>query len=166
MIELTYKVEGTAELLASLSRVQEGLIDLRELGTWDWVATEFRKIEREIFDSEGSNSAAGKWAPLSPPYAERKLRQYGPVPILQASGRMYRAMTGSTGDSVVEQRPQEMTIGTSLKYPIYHATGTQRMPKRSPVELNDDQKRRLGDPIRKKLLQLIDNAKLKASRGF
>jgi phage gpG-like protein len=160
------EVEGKEQLLSSFLEVQEGVVDLRKLGTWDWVATEFRKIEKEIFDSEGGASKVGKWKELSTKYKERKLRKYGPVPILHASGKLYRALSGTSPDSVFEKQPQEMAIGTSLPYGKYHQTGTSRMPRRAPIDFTDEQKERLVEPIKKKLRQLIANAKLTTRRGF
>lgn len=160
------EVEGREQLLASFVKVQAGVVDLRQLGTWDLVGTEFRRIEKEMFDSEGSLSGGGKWAPLSPKYAIQKQRKYGSLPILQASGRLYRAMTGSSADSVFEKQPSEMAIGTSLKYAGYHQSGTSKMPKRPPISFTRDQQKRLTDPIERKLRQLIANAKLADKRGF
>jgi phage gpG-like protein len=165
-MKFSIEVEGKEQLLSSFLEVQEGVVDLRKLGTWDWVATEFRKIEKEIFDSEGSASRGGRWKELSTKYKERKLRKWGPVPILQASGKLYRALSGTSPDSVFEKEAQSMAIGTSLPYARYHQTGTKRMPKRPPMDFTDEQKDRLVEPIKRKLRQLIANAKLAERRGF
>jgi phage gpG-like protein len=85
---------------------------------------------------------------------------------LHASGKLYRALSGTSPDSVFEKQPQEMAIGTSLPYGKYHQTGTSRMPRRAPIDFTDEQKERLVEPIKKKLRQLIANAKLTTRRGF
>lgn len=159
------EVEGKEQLLSSFLEVQEGVVDLRQLGTWDWVATEFRKVEKEIFDSEGSPA---KWKELSPKYAVVKQKKYGNMPILQASGKLYRAMTGTSPDSVFEKQAQEMAIGTSLPYAKYHQSKDARktLPRRPMLDFTDEQKERIVEPIKKKLRQLIANAKLAERRGF
>jgi phage gpG-like protein len=167
-MKFTIVVEGQEQLLASFAEVQEGVLDLRKLGAWKQVASTFRKIEKEIFDSEGSAGAGGKWRPLSTKYAIRKQRKYGQMPILQASGKFYRAMTGSTGDSIFEESPQEMAIGTSLPYAKYHQSkeARKKLPRRPMLDFTREQQQRITDPLEQKLRQLIANAKLSERRGF
>jgi len=165
-MKLEIEIEGMADLLARFKGIEAGMVDFRQLGTWDAVVSEFRKIEIEQFDSEGSKGAGGKWKALSTKYAVRKQKKWGGVPILQASGRLYKSLTSQTGDSVVEKTAQELTIGTSLKYAGYHQKGTRKMPQREPISFTEDQKRRLARPIQDKLRQLVANAKLRSLRGF
>lgn len=158
--ELT--VEGLADLINSFEKVERGTLDLRQLGTWDWVQSEFYKATREKFENAGPG-----WAPLSSSYETAKTRKFrGPTRILISSGAGMRSLTADGGDAVVDKQPQEMTLGSSLKYMGYHHTGTRKMPKRDPIEFSDAQTEQIVAPIGKKLKQLIDNAKLRDIRGF
>ena len=161
----TYEVEGMNELLAAFRDVERGMLDFRQLGTWKAVQSEFYKIQREIFDSEGSKSESGKWKSLSPNYAKVKQALYGSKPILQATGEMYRSFTSDTGN--VTQTAQEMTI-TFPPPAGYHMSKAPRkkMPYRSSLDLTTEQEERLTEPVRQKLKQLIANAKLRDLRGF
>lgn len=166
-MNVSIQIEGGNELRAAFKTVEAGLLDLRKLGTWDTVATEFRKIEKEIFGSEGAQGASGKWEPLSVPYAARKTKKWGSVPILQASGRLYKSLTQRGGpDAVYETAPQEMTIGTKVPYAGYHQTGTNRMQQRKPVDLTDAHVDRLAKSISQKVRQLAANARLQELKGL
>jgi len=157
----TYEVEGMNDLLASFKDVERGMLDFRQLGTWKAVRSEFYKIQKEIFASEG----AGKWQALSPKYAAIKLKKYGTKPILQASGEMYKEFTSDTGN--VTETAQEMTIafGPTAGYHMSKEP-RKKMPYRSSLDLTDEQAARLKKPVEEKLKQLIANAKLRQLRGF
>jgi phage gpG-like protein len=165
-MRLEITIEGTGELLSSFAQVERGLVDLRQLGTWDAVQAEFYKVEKEQFASEGSAGRSGKWKELTPKYAERKTRKWGPQPILQASTKLFRSMTSETSDSQVEKQPLEMAIGTRLPYAGYHQTGGKRLPKREIISFTDEQSKRIVKPIETKIRQLVANAKLRDVRGF
>jgi hypothetical protein len=160
------EIDGIPQTIAALSRVERGVLDLRQLGTWDWVESEFRRIQKEIFDSEGSASAGGKWKRLSPAYAAVKQKKYGNLPILQRTGGMYKEFT-SKGGGAVEQKPQEMSIAFSSPAGFHMGKGARsKMPYRSSLDLTNEQKERLMKPIRAKFQQLVDNAGLRDRRGF
>ena len=154
-MKVSITLEGTNELIAAFSTVEKGL-DFRTLGTWDAVATEFRKIEKEQFAGEGIGPS-GKWKPLSAVYAKRKIKKYGNQPILQASGRLAKSLTGTTADSVLEKTAQELTIGTNVPYAGYHQRGSKARP---PVDLSEQQLDRIGTVITRKMKQLAANARL------
>ena len=163
-VEIT--VEGSNQLIASFAQVEKGL-DFRELGTWDAVASEFYKIEKEQFDSEGGAGKSGKWKALKPEYAKRKQKKWGNVPILHASGEMMRSLTSRNAPgAVLEKTADELTLGTTIPYAGYHQRGSKRLPKRPPVDPTDAQVDRLSKVIQGKMKQLIANAKLRDIRGF
>lgn len=161
----TYEVEGMNDLLAAFRNVERGMLDFRQLGTWKAVQSEFYKIQKEIFDSEGSRSKGGKWKPLSPAYKKVKDKKYGSLPILQATRNMYREFTSDTGN--VTQTAQELTIkfGPPAGFHMSKAP-RKKIPYRSSLDLTVDQEERLKRPVREKLKQLIANAKLRDLRGF
>lgn len=166
-MQLNIEVEGANQLLASFLAVQKGIVDLRQLGTWDWVQSEYYKIVKAQFGSEGGAGLSGKWKPLTPKYRERKIKKYGDMPILQASGRFYKSMTSEGADgSITEKKPQELTLGSSVPYGPYHQKGGGSLPRREVISFTPDQEKRLVKPIETKLKQLIANAKLSDLRGF
>lgn len=149
----TFEVEGIPLFNRSFNRVQEHISDLRPV--WDEVQTAFYRIENEQFKSEGARGGGGKWKRLSTTYAKRKAKLYPGMPILQATGRMYEALTSETADSAVVKTKDEFGIGTTLEYPHYHQKGTSKMPKRAPVDFGDQQKRDLQKSIQRGLLEII-----------
>jgi phage gpG-like protein len=165
MTQISIEVDGVRETVAAFEKVERGIVDFRQLGTWDWVESEFYKIQKQIFDSEGSAGRGGKWKPLSTNYAVAKAKHYGNMPILQASGAMYREFTSKAGQ--VDKQAQEMTLGFSAPA-IYHMGkgGRTKMPYRSSLDLTPEQEKTILKPVEKKIRQLIDNAKLRDIRGF
>jgi phage gpG-like protein len=156
---ITFTVEGIQELVNAFDKVARGIVDLRQLGTWKAVTSEFRAIQKEIFDSEGPG-----WAALTPEYKAYKVKKWGEKPILQASGAMYKDFTAG-GDP--KEEAQSLTF--NFKAPAgYHMSKDARskMPYRSSLDLTAAQDERIKDAIRQKLKQLIDNAKLRDIRGF
>jgi phage gpG-like protein len=166
-MKLTITVEGVDEQIKGLEYVERGLVDFRQLGAWKAVASEFRKIEKEQFDSQGSKGASGKWAPLKTGYAAIKSARYGQQPILQASKKLYRSLTSEGAEGAVyEESATELTLGTSIPYAGHHQKGTRKMPAREVISLTRDQQQRLVQPVHEKLKQLIANARLRDLRGF
>lgn len=163
-MNVTVTVEGADKLAAAFKTVEKGL-DFRTLGTWDAVTSEFRKIEKEQFAGEGIGPS-GKWKALSAAYAKRKIKKWGSTPILQASGRLVKSLTGNSSDSVVEKTADELTIGTTVPYAGYHQRGTKTMPSRPPVDLSEQHTDRLGKVITRKMKQLVANARLADKQGF
>lgn len=139
-MKISIEVLGTVQLERAFISTRKSLDDLRFL--WPSVEREFHQIEREQFASEGAAGGV-KWKELSPAYAKQKLKRYPGKTILRASDRMFKALTGSGGDAVVVKEPHEFGIGTSLDYPLYHMTGTNKMPARPPVNFSESQKTRL-----------------------
>lgn len=160
-MKLNVSVEGVTGTVGALENLRKGVKDFRG-PVWMRVRQAFYKVEKEIFASEGAESASGKWAPLTSPYKERKQKRYGSKPILQASGAMYREFTGSP--AAVDEQAEEMTL--SFSQPAgYHKHGTGKMAKRDMTDLTDAQQERLQEPIKLRLRQLIDNLKLNALKG-
>lgn len=159
------EVDGVAQTLHAFEKVERGVVDMRELGTWDWVQTEFYKVVGKIFDTEGGAGASGKWQELSQPYSDQKRGRYGDMPILQASGDMRKSLTESGGSAVAEKKPDEIVLGSRDPKSAWHNRGAGRNPARKIFDFTDEHKQQITAPISKKLKQLIDNAKLRDIRG-
>jgi phage gpG-like protein len=154
-------VNGVRQTLSAFLKVQGGIIDLRKLGAWDQVQGVFYKIQREQFGSEGG----GKWAALSPPYAKVKLSRFGAKPILQATGKMFEEFTSDQGNVQKDAQSMSFKFGPPAAFHMSTRART-KMPYRSTLELDDDHKRRLTEPLKQKIKQLIQNARLASKRGF
>ena len=164
-MNIKVEVDGVQQTIAAFEKVERGIVDLRQLGTWDWVQSELYKVQKEIFASEGSAGKGGKWKGLSSPYKEIKAAKWGDKPILQASGAMYKEFTSDAGN--VEKKEQEMTFTFNSPAAFHMGKGGRsKMPYRSSLDLTKEQEERVLAPIAKKLRQLIDNAKLRDIRGF
>lgn len=159
-MNLELKVEGTKELIAAFEKVQDGVADLRKNAIWFKVQQAAYKEIKAQFAGEGIGPS-GKWQELSSPYKEYKAKKWGNVPILQASGRLWKSLTRENGDAVVDKQPLEMTLGTTVPYAGYHQKGTKKMPARPFYDFDQEQKERIAKPIVDGLKQLIANARLK-----
>lgn len=164
---ISVDIVGERELLEALGTVEKGMLNLNQLGVWKRVQSVFYKTVTAIFESGGGASAAGQWAPLSSKYAAVKNRLYGgPTRVLIASGGMYRSLTSPGGNAVVEMGPQEATFGSRDPKSRWHNDGSGRNPRRPIFEFTEEQKEGFAEPIKEKLKQLVDNAKLRQTRGF
>lgn len=86
-----------------------------------------QKENRKNFILKGS----GKYAPLSPEYAEQKARKVGNLPILVFSGRLRDSVTARmNGDSIFEVGRDSVTVGTKTPYAPFIQRGTRKMPAR------------------------------------
>lgn len=158
-MKIDFTVEGTAELIGSFEKVERGIVDLRQLGTWKAVRAEFHKVQKEIFAAEGPG-----WKKLSHPYAEIKAAKWGDKPILQASGAMFKEFTANPAD--VKETHDELVMTFSSPAGYHMNKGARgKMPLRTSLDLTEDQEKRIYAPIGQKLRQLIDNAKLRDLQG-
>lgn len=156
-MNFSFTVEGKTILNRSFSRLGERLSDLRPI--WDKVQRTFWDIEASQFKSEGAKGASGKWKPLSRPYAKRKAQRYGSQPILRATGRMEKSLTGKTSDTVLIKEAQSFGIGTSLDYAPFHQRGGKNLPKRPVIDFSEGSKRDLQKGIQRDILDEIKRDK-------
>lgn len=87
----------------------------------------------ENFVSNGLPS--GGWAPLSPSYAAWKIKRYGTVPTMVATGRLFQSLTvGLKEDKITND---SIEFANKVKYSTWHQYGTTRMPMRKLVFEHD-----------------------------
>lgn len=153
MLNISVEVDGEEKLNLAFVEIENIISDFRPI--WRDVQSEFHQIEREQFQSEGAAGASGKWKELSPKYKEVKQRKYGNIPILQASGALYKSLTGKTGDSIEDFQPMEATFGTSLKRGKIH-----QQKGRPPIDLSESQKDRIGEVIKKGVVEEVKKSGL------
>lgn len=87
-------------------------------------------LEKEVggqFDAEGHGPNRGKWRPLDPVYAKRKAKLYPGRKILEATGRMKKALTdGNSGGALRHYSRTELRFGTAgVTHASFHQTGAK-----------------------------------------
>ena len=94
----------------------------------------------EQFNTEGAYYDGEKWEALNPEYAKRKLKKYGPLPILIRTGRLIKSFIGEGGEHVKIIRPDYAEFGSSVPYAQWHQKGTDKMPQRREIKATDQLK--------------------------
>jgi hypothetical protein len=147
MLRLSIEFEGKVQFDRAFLRLDSTLDDMRP--TWPVVKRAIQFIEDQQFASEGAKGRSGKWKPLTRDYAKYKAIKYGSLPILQRTGALHRAMTMTTGDTVIVNEKDEFGYGTSLPYqPFVNKV-------RPIVSLSDADQNYLTKEIQKDLLKRI-----------
>jgi len=75
------------------------------------------------------------FAPLSPPYKAWKLRRFGAKPILVRTGMLREAVRRS-GRVTLVGRGKALVVFNLPQHGRFHEEGTGKMPRRSPVQPN------------------------------
>ena len=157
-MEFSVEVLGERELLKAFRDVEGGVTDLRP--AWSEVATAFYEIEQDAFQSDGH----GTWPELSPAYAEMKHVEFPFMPTLRRTQSLYFALTRKGADSgVYEETETSLTLGASGKAGAYgraHMTPQGGRPARPPINLREEDNRKLSKALGKYL------AKLSSKAGF
>jgi hypothetical protein len=102
---------------------------------------EYHDLNKQNFESEGG--LTGGFVPLTEEYAARKLKAVGRKPIEQYGGKLFRALTEKTGDTIYDVRPGSVEFGTSLEY------AAAQDARNALVPLGGEAARRYGDMLSK-----------------
>lgn len=159
MPKISIQVDGKAEFDRVFKRLDANFSDLTSV--WEAVKQEFWQIEKEQFDSQGASGAGGKWQSLADSTRAQKIRKYGRFePILVASGRLKKSLTGQTSDTVLNVTKNSLEVGSRLPYSKYHQRGGKRLPQRKPISFSDRQKLRMQKRIQRELVRLMRSQNL------
>jgi len=134
---LTFDFYGDQQIDRTLTTLANHAQDARP--AWRAMSRRFTTNNVRQFASEGAY-ASGGWAPLSPRYKAWKDRHYPGRKILARTGRLRRSLTRRPF-GVEEIEPKYMRLGTDVPYAKYHQRGTEKMPRRRPVELPESERR-------------------------
>lgn len=116
---IRFEVINAQQVSLAFSSLAKKVKDWRPI--WKQVVAKAIKPQLKIqFAAEGQG-AHGKWAELSEDYKRQKERKYPGQPILQASGKMYKALMAAEG--TLGERSMEFGPGPSVPYALYHQTG-------------------------------------------
>ena len=124
-----FELLGERQIDRRLGRIELATVDATP--AWEMLAESFLDTERKQFATQGGLS--GGWRPLSDRYAAWKAAHYPGKPILQRTGDLARSLTEGPQIRVIE--PHQMVLGTDVDYAHWHQLGTDRMPRRRPVDL-------------------------------
>lgn len=150
--QITITVDGVDQFNRAFSRLDANFDDLTPI--WPDVRDYFWEIEKEQFDSEGEKGGSGRWKSLSARYNKQKIKRYGAgKKILEASGTLMKSLTGNNPGTYYSTTKKEIAVGTTIPYGIYHQRGEGNLPKREPISLSNDQKRKLSKVIQGSLIR-------------
>ncbi|MFA5801532.1 MAG: hypothetical protein WC911_03555 [Thermoleophilia bacterium] len=140
MLQVTFSPGGEAGYDRVFSRWAHDIDDMRPL--WEALAMDFfNVIETQQFSSEGRFGSSG-WDSLTTGYAKWKRKHYPGRNILERKGDLRRSLTqiGAKGN-IFRVSKQQMEVGSSIPYGIYHQKGTKKMVARKPIELPESARR-------------------------
>lgn len=101
----------------------EALVPLDFTPMWPLIANRVRRIEADLFASQGATGAHGGWAPNEPRYRARKEKKWAITEVERASGRLFYSLTGETMDTIFEASPSDMAFGTRSPGAFFQQTG-------------------------------------------
>lgn len=131
-IEVRVEMLGELQLESIFNNVEQVPEDFSPV--FHQMIDDFFENNKETFDSEGPG-----WEPLKPStIRDRKSKGFPAGPILVRTGKLRASLTERGADGqVLDVRKDQFTVGTSVRYAMYHQTGSIKVanhpPKRSPV---------------------------------
>ena len=128
---------------------------------WSLLAPLIAEAADNIFASEGR----GAWPQLSEAYARWKAKNYPGKGILELTGAYRTAVTQiGSAYNVLETTDNSLTYGVSgLDYPVFHESGTNRLPARPVLDLlaeDEDLLREIGELFSAFINQKLNEANL------
>lgn len=121
---LDIRLTGTAAAIQQIDDQKQKLTDYREYFEQTVRPALFRRFA-EIFEREGAVGGFPRW---------QQRRSGGEGPILQRTGRLYRAYTGRSAEGRIRISARSLLYENLVPYAIFHETGTRRgLPRRTVV---------------------------------
>lgn len=132
-----FEVHGDKLVSRRLLRLAGNITDFSP--AFEQIADDLRESERDLFNTEGA-STGRPWAPLKKHTLDAKLARHQDPRILHREGDLERSLTGghagtAADNQVVVITPSALAFGSSLPYAGAHQRGTDRLPKRRPLDL-------------------------------
>ena len=155
------QIKTTPQLNALMRNIDQLSENLTQGFDWESLAPMVAEAADRIFASEGH----GGWPQLSEAYARWKARNYPGKGILELTGAYRSAATqvGAPGNSITTTE-NSLTYGVEgLDYPVYHETGTDRMPARPVFDLlaeDEELSRAVTEAFSKHINQKLNEAQI------
>jgi len=138
---MDFEVDGEQQLSRFFDYASEEMPNWKDVFA-EW-GKDFRETQHSVFMNEGAFEGRTRWAELSPAYAEWKAQVYGETRILVRTRRLWNSLISEQHtDHIHDYDENEMRVGTSVPYAIFHQRGTMNMPQRKVLELTQPQKTR------------------------
>ena len=107
-----------------------------------------------------ANGLSGKWPDLNEKYFESKIKKFGTMPTLVASGRLFDSLVNASNDGVNIMEPKRLRWGTSIPYAAVHNFGGgNNIPRRSFLGISEDQKKVFKSLITEYVKQALEGNK-------
>lgn len=129
------ELAGAPELDVGFSRFGENIQDLTP--AWELIADDWYAMELDLFKSQGATGTEA-WKPLAPSTLRRKK---GPS-ILNETGALQKSLTLTGGKNIKVVKKMELRLGTKDPKAKFHFYGTRRMPRRRPIQITENDKKR------------------------
>lgn len=117
---------------------------------------QLRAATRTRFDTQGGD--VGGWKPLNERYAAWKATRYPGQPILVASGEMRHGLVEEGDGSIGLVDSFTLKYGTTVEHARFHQYGTSRMPARRVLNMDDAQRKALGERLRAYMVRTVQGA--------
>lgn len=139
-MKLKFEFLGETQIMAKFNRLAEKISDYSDV--FEKLGDDFYEIEKRLFGSQGGSGDKGKWKALSPKYAAWKSKNYPGQPILVQTGELRDSLTQKGGQNIRAISRKQAVFGTYDEKAIYHQQGSGKLPKRRPIDLNEQDKSR------------------------
>lgn len=127
-MRLNVEISGDQEVIKRLKRTADGILDLR--APLKEATTYLKRYYAGVSFASRGSVFGERWPRLNPAYEVQKLKKWGSRPMLVASGKMQAGFDD-------EVKLQSARVFNPVPYFKYHQTGTNRMPKRAMIGVND-----------------------------
>lgn len=138
--QLHVRFDGNDVLVQELQGLQRRALNL--ITPFKQFAKVWFRSNKEMFDAEGLPE---QWEGLAPRYERWKALHYPGKSILRREDRLYQSLTGNTRDTIYEANPRSLKIGTRVPYSPYLQEGTDNMPARPHVLIQEEAFARLSE---------------------
>jgi len=152
------KAFGEDVVIHKFLRISENALEMRP--AFMTVREVLFEAERDQFATEGA-SGSGGWTPLKPATLEAKARRGEIMQTLQASRRLRDSLTGPGPNHIDIMTSDTYWFATLDDKAKFHqskkprkknASGTDRLPRRPVVELNQQNRREIVSVVRKHIV--------------
>ncbi len=146
---------GAKRYLFALDRWGD-LIEKLPRSTWDDVAEVFYDAEESIFAAQGQPQ---KFKKLSPAYKAWKDTNFPGMPIMQMTGALKEALTGTGGTPgkatpIKRSMRNGIMIGVKSPYAHRHQYGTAGMPRRKIIQTTAAERVKFAKVLQRALVKI------------